>query len=253
MSLTISSTSSRLFGKYAWPPVISANFIRSSLACFDGGFLNSPPRWSSSSSRPIAYSVTFDWRSDFDDFIDAVLAGVVFAVADQQQRFLVFLAFLRDFVRRKIQSIVQSGFAASIDVFERVDQIADAAGEILFEISRIVEIDNERFILGIAFAHERQRRAVHALAFVAHAAAVVDDQAKADRNVFVPERLDRLQNFVFENLEVFLFQAVDRTAFFIENGYRQLDFKRLDAEGVILVLAPVSAVARGPARAEQRK
>ena len=123
---------------------------------------------------------------------------------DQQQRLLVFLAGLVTWSADKIDRIVQSRFAARIDVIERIDQIADAAGEILFEICGIIEVDDERLVVRIALAHERQRGAVHALAFVPHAAAVVDDESKAERNVFVSESLDRLLDFVFEDLEMSL-------------------------------------------------
>src|SRR5204862_7189827 len=116
-------------------------------------------------------------------------------------------------------------FASRIEVVERIDEVADAARKILLQIRGIIEVDDERLILGIALPNERQCRTVHALPFIPHAAAVVDDQAEADWNILVPERLDRLLHFVFENLEMLLFQAVNGSALFVENRDRQLYFE----------------------------
>ena len=137
--------------------------------------------------------------------------------------------------RGKVDGVIQSRFTSRIDVIERVDQIADTAGEILFEVRRVVEVHDERFVIGIALTHKRKRRAVHALALIAHAAAVVDDQPEAQRNIFVLERLDRLRNFVFENLKILFRQPVNRTAFPVEYGNGQLYFERFDAQRVAFV------------------
>ena len=48
----------------------------------------------------------------------------------------------------------------------------------------VVEIDDEDFVVGVGILHQRQRGGLHLGALVAHAAAVVDDQAHAK-----PERL----------------------------------------------------------------
>ena len=137
--------------------------------------------------------------------------------------------------RGKVDGVIQSRFASRIDVIERVDQIANTAGEILFEVRRVVEVHDEGFVIGIALTHKRKRRAVHALALIAHAAAVVDDQAEAQRNIFVLERLDRLQNFVFENLKILFRQPVNRTAFPVEHGNGQLYFERFDTQRVAFI------------------
>jgi hypothetical protein len=49
----------------------------------------------------------------------------------------------------------------------------------VFEISIIIEIDDERFIFRIAFPDEAQCSAVNPLPFVVHARAVVNDETNA--------------------------------------------------------------------------
>ena len=52
----------------------------------------------------------------------------------------------------------------------------------------------------------------------------------------MPERLDRLLHFVFEDLEMLLFQAVNGSALFVENRDRQLYFEGFNGEDVIVLL-----------------
>ena len=136
----------------------------------------------------------------------------------------------------QVDCVIQSRFASRIDVVQRIDQIANTAGEVLFQVCRIIEVHDERFVIRIALAHKGQRRAIHALALVTHTPAVVDGQSETQRNIFVLEALNRLRNFVFKDLEMIFRQPVDRPAFPVENRNRQLYFERFDAQGVSLVI-----------------
>jgi hypothetical protein len=65
----------------------------------------------------------------------------------------------------------------------------------------------------IAGAHERQGGANHIGALRTHASAVVHHQADGDRDIFVAKRLNLLKDLIFVNLEIFLAESGDRSAF----------------------------------------
>ena len=139
-------------------------------------------------------------------------------------------------IGRKVHGIIKGGLAAGVDVIERIDQIAYASREILLEVGRVVEVHDERLIIRIALADKRQRGAIHAFAFIPHAAAVVDDEADAQRDVFVLERLDCLLDLVFEDLKMVFRESVYGPALLVEHRNRQLHFECFDAQCVALVL-----------------
>src|SRR4029077_12672374 len=58
---------------------------------------------------------------------------------------------------------------------------------------------------------------------VAHAAAIVNDQAHADGDIFALENGEFLFDFVFENPEVFVFQTVGEALAVVKNGGVQND------------------------------
>ena len=136
----------------------------------------------------------------------------------------------------QVDCVIQSRFASRIDVVQRIDQIANTAGEVLFQVCRIIEVHDERFVIRIALANKRQRGAIHALALVSHASAVVDDQSETQRDIFMPERLDGLRNLILEDLKVLFRQPVYRPAFLVENGNGQLHFERFNAQRVAFIL-----------------
>jgi hypothetical protein len=89
-----------------------------------------------------------------DHFIDSIFADVVFAVGNQQDRFLIFLSILRHFFGCKIQRVVQGCLASGVDIFKSIDEIANAAGEVLLEVCRIIKIDDARLVFRITFAYK---------------------------------------------------------------------------------------------------
>jgi hypothetical protein len=121
--------------------------------------------------------------------------------------------------------VVESGAAASVNAFESFLQFGNTAGEILVEIEVVVvvEIDDERFVMRIGSLNESEGSFVDARALVAHRAAVVNDQAHADGNVFAFEKRKLLFGFVFEDTEIFFFEAVNEFAAIIENSGMQND------------------------------
>src|ERR1700730_11799838 len=76
----------------------------------------------------------------------------------------------------------------------------------------LVEINHEYLILWIAGARKCHRGANYVRALMAHASTVVDYQPSCDGDIFVTERFNLLQDFIFINLEVFLGESGDRSA-----------------------------------------
>src|SRR5712692_806922 len=113
-----------------------------------------------------------------DGFFERIAAGVVFTVGDYQENVLVLGTFFQ-VVDRADDGVIESGAAARIDAFEGFLEFGDAVGEILVEveIKIVVEVDDEGLVLWIAVFDEGDGGFVHAGTFVAHAAAVVNDQA----------------------------------------------------------------------------
>ena len=85
----------------------------------------------------------------------------------------------------------------------------------------LVEIDHEYLILWIAGAHKRQGSGNHIRALRAHASAVVNHQANRDGDIFVTKRLNLLRDFIFIDLEVFLAESGDRSAFMVPHSCLQ--------------------------------
>ena len=90
--------------------------------------------------------------------------------------------------RRKVQRVIESRLASSIQIGECGDKVINTVRKILLKIHPIVEIDDERLVVGIAFRGERQRGPVHPFALVVHASTVVYDETDAQRDIFVFEQ-----------------------------------------------------------------
>src|ERR1039458_7744375 len=85
----------------------------------------------------------------------------------------------------------------------------------------LVEIDYEYLILWIAGACKCQGSSDHIRALRAHTAAVVNYQANCDRDIFVTKGLNWLKNFILVDLEVFLYESRDRSAFMVPHSCLQ--------------------------------
>src|ERR1035438_2241006 len=133
-------------------------------------------------------------------------------------------------VQRADNGVVKSGAAARVDAFEGFLQLGDAIAEILvqIEIKVVVKIYDEGFVLRITVLNEGQGSLVDAWALVSHAAAVVDDQTHADRNVLALEDREFLLGFILEDAEIILAQTFDEFAAIIEHGGVQNDEVDID-------------------------
>src|SRR5882724_2318387 len=134
--------------------------------------------------------------------------------------------------------VVERGGTASVDAFKSFLEFGDAAGEILVEIEVVVviEIDDEGLVLGIGSLDQSEGGFVDASALVAHGAAVVNNQAHADRNVFTLEYGKFLFGFVFKDAEIFLLEAVDEFAAVVEDGGVENDEADVDSEDAALLV-----------------
>ncbi len=154
-----------------------------------------------------------------DGFFEGVAADVVFAVGDHEQNLFVLVALL-EVIERADYGVIERGAAASVNAFESFFKFGDAAGEILVEVEVVVvvEIDDEGFVVRIGGLDESESGFVDAGTLVAHGAAVVNDQAHADGNVFALEERKFLLGFVLKDAEVVFLEAVNKFAAIIEHG-----------------------------------
>jgi len=151
--------------------------------------------------------------------LERVTAGVVFAVGDDEEDFLLFVT-LFEVIERADDSVVESGAAARVDALKGFLQFRNVVGEVLVEVEVevIVEIDDESFVLGIAVLDESEGSLVDAGTLVAHAAAIVDDQAHTDGNIFALEDGELLLDLIFVDAEILLGEAVNEFAAVVENA-----------------------------------
>src|SRR5271163_2973828 len=174
-----------------------------------------------------------DHRIGLLDFADGslqgVVAGVVFAVGDDEQDAFVLGSFF-EMVERADDGVVERGAATGIDALEGFLQFRNAVGEVFVEveIKIVVEIDDESFVLLVAGFHQGDGRFVDAGALVAHAAAVINDQTHADGNVFALEDGKFLLAFILEDTKIFFLESVGKPAAIVEHGGVQHDEADVD-------------------------
>jgi len=126
----------------------------------------------------------------FQDLVQFVGAGVVGAIANHNQHFLVGPAGPQSFsaldhrvveCRHSGGGRVRDGFREFIAAIGEWDSRGQAQGYFL------VEIDDEHLVLRAAGFNERPCRRDHICKLLPHASAVIDHQSDGDRNIFVPE------------------------------------------------------------------
>src|SRR5438093_11360899 len=100
--------------------------------------------------------------------------------------------------------MIDCGLAVMFDAGQRLFKNRNAVGKIPIEACRVIEMDNERFVLWVTHTHKPKSCRIEPLFAGLHAAAVVNDQAKADWKIFVFEYRKLLFGLIFENAEVFL-------------------------------------------------
>ena len=82
----------------------------------------------------------------------------------------------------------------------------------------LVEVDDEHFVFLVAGVHESPGGGNHFRNLFPHAAAVIDDQAHRDRNVFVAEQADGLADAVFVHRKILLAQLGSKLAVAVAHG-----------------------------------
>lgn len=170
-------------------------------------------------------------------FFKRVTADVVFTVGDHKQNLFVLVAFFQ-MIERADDGVIERGAAARVNAFEGFLEFGDTAGEILVEIEVVVviEIDDEGFVVRIGSLDESQGGFIDAGPLVAHGAAIVNDQAHADRNIFALEERKFLFAFVFEDAEILFFKAVDKFAAVIEDCGVKDDQADVNLDGAALLV-----------------
>ena len=94
----------------------------------------------------------------------------------------------------------------------------------------VVELNQEKLVLGIGGFEELRRGQTRLLQFGAHAAAGIEDEADRERRIFAGEGRDLLLSLFFEELEVFFFQAGDEAVQRIGDGDVDQNEVRVDAD-----------------------
>src|ERR1700730_4802486 len=141
-------------------------------------------------------------------------------------------------IERADDGVIESGTAAGVDAFQGFLEFRNAVGEILvqIEIKIVVEIDDKGFVLRIAGLNQGERGFVHTRTHFNHTAAVVDDQAHGDGNVFALEQREVLLGFILGDAEIIFAEVIHEFAVVVDYGSMQddqVDF-HLDAAGSLI-------------------
>ena len=135
-----------------------------------------------------------------------MLAGVVAAVADDNQRFFVPMAKpqMVESLRHRVVKRGSSPCGNGRDGFLKFRGVVRERFSIeQLEPDLIVEIHDEHLVLRIAGLSKGRNRCGHFRELGAHAAAVVNHQAHGHRRVAALKQGDFLQSSVLVHLEVF--------------------------------------------------
>src|SRR5690348_7752553 len=146
----------------------------------------------------------------FEHAVQTGMARVIAAVADDDQRFLISLAFLQA-PQSLYDGVIKRGRAHRRGAPDRAPELIGAIAELrpARQAQRhvLVEVHHEHLVLGVAGPDERPGGGGYLAEFLPHAPTVVDDQADGDGRVFVPEQTNRLKSAVLVKLKIVLFEA----------------------------------------------
>ena len=134
---------------------------------------------------------------------------VVAAVGDDQQSLLRILG-LPHFRDAEVNGVQQRGAALGNGVEQLPLNIIYRTGEVGEFLRLIGEGDHEELVLRIGGLEKLDHCLAGAVDLAAHAPAHVEDHADRNRRVLAGKRLDFLQVFAFENVEVIAIQAGDQ-------------------------------------------
>ena len=135
------------------------------------------------------------------DVLEGVTAAIVLAVRDEKQRFLRIGAFL-EFLQAEIDRVVHCRHALRRSHDELALELRHVRCEIRGDFRPVRKLDQKILVFGIAGLQKGSGGIAGRGDLVLHAAADIEYDADADRNVFGGEVLDLLFDFVFPDLEV---------------------------------------------------
>src|SRR6202035_1092440 len=118
-------------------------------------------------------------------------------------------------------SLPHGGAAARIDARDALFHLLYVIGEFHVQVSFVIEIDDENFVVRVGGFYQIDGGDLHYLALLLHAAAIVDNDTQRDWHVLVLENLDGLFDPVFKNLEGLLLKVHDQLAVLVGNADRQ--------------------------------
>lgn len=150
--------------------------------------------------------------SEIEDLRELLMAGVIAAIAHDDQGF--FLAMAETQVVEALgHRVIEGGSSASGNGVDFFLEIVRAVGERLsaehLEPDIIVEIDDEHFVPRIAGMGESRDGSNDSGELGTHAATVIDDQANSDGSVFLLKESDFLRAAILENVEILQSQSRD--------------------------------------------
>ena len=195
---------------------------------------------------------------EFHDLRQAARTRIVSTVADDHQHLPVPVAGLQ-FRQPLGDGVVQSRLASGRRPRDCGFEFGGGSGEPhpVRQTQRhlLVEVDDEHLVFRVAGTHKSPGCGRNLREFLPHRRAVVDDQPRRDRNVFILEKADVLPYAILENFKVLLAQVMDEAAFPIADG-RVQDHQgnvHRDSQRVFVVLPGRSLVAGGTRQDEQKK
>ena len=151
------------------------------------------------------------------DFRFAVAAAVIAAVGDQQERLARVLGLFH-FVHRHVDRVEQRGSSFGLGEGELVLDLLQIARERLNQAGGIVELHQEKFVLGIRQFEKLCDCLPGFVELVAHAAAAIEDHAHGERCVLAGKLRDVLRKFVLRQFEVLLLESRYKTVQRVGDG-----------------------------------
>src|SRR5882724_12391577 len=158
--------------------------------------------------------------------LQRLAAGIVFAVGNHEQHFLLQLGAFLQMVGRGDQRVVKRRAAAGFNFLQAFLQFLDVTGVILVQVVLVIEIDDKNLVIFIAGANQLECGLVHTVARFAHRSGIIDDDSQGDRDVLVPERSDGLGLAVLQNCEGALVEVRDHVLLVINHGGVEHDLLR---------------------------
>ncbi len=159
-----------------------------------------------------------------DGSLEGGAGGVVFAVRHNEEHLLGLLGVLREVVGGCNQRVVDRRSPARLDVAEPLLELCGVAGEVLVDERFPGEVHQEGLVRWIRQLHEIEGGLVDGRALIVHGPGAVDQDAKRDGKIFVPEGGQGLWHTVFVDVKRVLREVQDGTPGAVEDCRVQTNF-----------------------------